>query len=125
MQKQQEITLNIAPVAKPRMTRRDKWKNPPRPVVTKYRAFKDEIALKKNGFYLPDSFSVLFMVPMPKSWSKKKKALFMGQPHKQVPDLDNMIKGLGDAFKVDDSGIYHIHAKKIWWDEGKITIREL
>ena len=124
MQKPQEITLNIAPVAKPRMTRRDK-RPPVRPVVAKYWAFKDEITLKKNGFYLPDAFSVVFFVPMPKSWSKKKKALFMGQPHKQTPDLDNLIKGLGDAFKVDDSGIYHIHAKKIWWDEGKITIKEI
>jgi Holliday junction resolvase RusA-like endonuclease len=120
----QNITLDIVPTAKPRMTRRDK-RPPVRPVVAKYWAFKDEIALKKNGFYLPDSFSVVFYMPMPRTWSKKKRELFFGQPHKQVPDLDNLIKGLGDAFKVDDSGIHHIEATKIWWDEGKITIKEI
>lgn len=132
MQKQ-EITLEITPTAKPRMTRRDRWKNPPksykgiwpRPIVSTYRAFKDKIALKKNGFYLPDSFKVVFFMPMPPSWSKRKKDIFYGQPHKQTPDLDNLIKGLGDAFKVDDSGIYHIEATKIWWDKGQITIKEI
>lgn len=121
----QEITLDITPVAKPRMTRRDVWLNPPRPVVSSYRAFKDEIARKKNGFYLPDAFSVTFFVPMPKSWSTRKKEMFYGQPHKQTPDLDNMIKALCDAFKIDDSEVYHIDAKKFWWDKGQITIKEI
>jgi Holliday junction resolvase RusA-like endonuclease len=128
-----QIELDITPVAKPRMTRRDQWKNPPkgykgiwpRPVVSSYRAFKTEIALKKNGFYLPDSYRIVFFMPMPKSWSEKKRNLFEGQPHKQVPDLDNLIKAVNDAFKVDDSEIYQIEAVKVWWTEGKMTIKEI
>ena len=33
--------FNVNPVAKPRMTQRDKWKK--RPVVDKYYAYKDEM----------------------------------------------------------------------------------
>lgn len=34
-----EIILDIEPVAKPRMTKKDKWAK--RPCVMKYRAYKD------------------------------------------------------------------------------------
>ena len=37
------ITLNIVPVAKPRMTQSDKWKK--RPVVQKYWKYKDDLKL--------------------------------------------------------------------------------
>ena len=39
------ISINIQPVAKPRMTRSDRWKK--RPVVLKYWQFKD--ALKEKA----------------------------------------------------------------------------
>ena len=37
------ITLNILPVAKPRMTQRDKWQK--RPVVEKYWRYKEDLKL--------------------------------------------------------------------------------
>lgn len=120
-----QIELDITPIAKPRMTRRDKWLNPSRPIVAAYWAFKNEIALKRRGFILPDAFRVLFYIPMPKTWSNRKKAEFSGTAHKQTPDLDNMIKALCDAFKVDDSEIYNIHAIKLWGETGKIKIEEI
>jgi len=116
------IELDIVPIAKPRMTRRDKWLNPPRPAVAQYHAFKTEIALKRNGFYLGETFLVIFKFPMPKSWSKKKQDIYREKAHKQVPDLDNCIKALCDAFRVDDSMIWHINARKIWSDAGGIFI---
>lgn len=62
---------NVVPMDKPRMTRADKWKQ--RPEVMRYRAFCDHVSLL--GMELPESYSyVTFVIPMPKSWSKKKRA---------------------------------------------------
>lgn len=69
---------NILPMGKPRMTRADKWKK--RPEVMRYRAFCDHVRLL--GIYMPESNShVTFVLPMPNSWSKKKRAEMNGQPH--------------------------------------------
>ena len=69
-----------------------------------------------------DGAAVLFMLPMPKSWSKAKRKQMMGQPHKQKPDLDNLMKALGDALYGDDSGIASIELAKCWADSGCIQI---
>jgi Holliday junction resolvase RusA-like endonuclease len=116
------IRLNIAPIAKPRMTRSDKWrkknhKNPKyeiRACVETYYAFKDKIKKESKGFNLGDSYSILFCVPYPKSYSKKKKRELFLKPHKQRPDLDNFLKAINDSFCKEDSHIYKIKAKKIW-----------
>ena len=70
-----------------------------------------------------DNLTVIFLVPMPKSWSKKKKALMVGKPMQQRPDLDNYLKGLFDATHEEDSSIWKVTASKIWTDcTGKIII---
>ena len=71
----------ITPVAKPRMTQQDKWTDPPpryrgkewpRPSVRKYRQFENLVIA--NKVELPqDGAHVIFRLPMPSSWSKKKK----------------------------------------------------
>ena len=115
------IHLPITPVAKPRMTQRDKWKK--RPVVLKYRAFCDEVRyrLKPEAFPCAGAH-VVFIVPMPMSWSKKKKAQMIMQPHMQRPDVDNFLKALLDALYDDDSHIYDVRASKYWGESGAITI---
>jgi len=41
-------------------------------------------------------------LPMPKSWSKKKKSAMAGRPHRQKPDRDNIDKAApGDSLSVD------------------------
>ena len=64
--------VHIKPVGKPRMTRRDVWAK--RPVVLRYRAFKD--VLKANYSHLSNvnALYMEFHLKMPKSWSKKKRA---------------------------------------------------
>ncbi len=112
-------TWDITPVPKPRMTRRDKFRQ--RDCVMRYWAFRDEVRLLK--VVLPVSNAhVIFHMPMPVSWSKKKKREHLGQPHTQRPDLDNLIKGLGDACYQEDSIIWDLRASKIWWDTGQIVI---
>ena len=117
------IALPVVPVAKPRMTRQDKWKQ--RKCVMKYRAYKDELRLRLKPYGDIDlNFSgVRFVIPMPPSWSMKKRAEMIGQPHTQKPDVDNLLKGLMDALLEDDSGVHTISVQKVWGEEGGITIR--
>lgn len=110
----------ITPVAKPRMTRRDKWAQ--RPSVLKYRAFADECRLRIQQPL--DGCSITFYMPMPQSWSQKKKREMVGQPHRQRPDLDNLAKALMDALYEDDSCISEITLKKVWASKAAIEIKD-
>lgn len=109
---------DITPLAKPRMTQRDKWKK--RPCVLHYYAFKDECRLKRVE--IPQPCKIIFCVPMPESWSNKKRIKMNGKPHLQRPDLDNYLKALFDAVYVDDSHIWNVWAVKIWQEKGGIAI---
>ncbi len=111
---------HIIPVPKPRMTQRDKWKN--RPCVLRYFKFKDEI--KAHKVTLPKcNYHVFFILPMPKSWSEKKKFDMYGKPHQQKPDKDNLEKALLDAIFKDDSQIWDGRVTKLWGIEGCIIIK--
>jgi Holliday junction resolvase RusA-like endonuclease len=113
---------NITPVSKPRMTRSDKWKK--RACVEKYRSFKDEVRLKQVT--LPESgYHVIFVLPMPKSWSKKKKKEMYYQPHQQRPDKDNLEKALLDALFQEDSHIWDGRTTKMWGKFGGIIIEDI
>ena len=113
-------------MAKPRMTRRDKWP-PPRPCVKKYWKFKDELvaSAEKEKFILGDKVYMEFHLVMPKSWSKKKRLDMVGECHMSKPDLDNMIKSVGDCLKKDDQTIHEIIAKKFWSEESILVLRNL
>ena len=104
--------FNVEPMGKPRMTQRDKWKK--RDCVNRYYSFKDFLNLNKGSFELANKFSILFCVPFPKSYSKKKcKALFL-KPHQEKPDLDNMLKAIKDCLKDEDKEVFQVKAKKVW-----------
>lgn len=111
----------IVPMGKPRMTRADKWKK--RPEVMRYRAFCDEVRLR--GVVLPESGAhVTFVLPMPVSWSKKKRQQQNGQPHQAKPDCDNMLKALMDALYADDAHVWDCRITKVWGEVGQIIIQE-
>ena len=115
------MRYKITPVPKPRQTRSDKWKQ--RPCVMRYRAFSDEINAMDAKLYNGDS--IAFTMPMPKSWSKKKKAEMNQQPHQQVPDLDNLLKALMDAIHKQDCALWHLSCcMKVWGYEGAIEIEQ-
>lgn len=89
----------------------------------RYRAFAEEVKLKKLDVVNDDG--ITFGLPMPKSWSKKKKEAMKGMPHEQVPDLDNLLKALLDAVYADDSHISSLGClHKCWADKGYIEITE-
>ena len=114
------MKYDIIPVPKPRMTRSDKWKQ--RACVMRYWAFKDKVL--EAGIKLGDTVDVMFYVPMPKSWPKKKKLEMNGKPHQQKPDIDNYLKALLDAVLKDDSHVYRTVAEKQWAESGGMEIKE-
>ena len=112
----------ITPVPKPRMTRRDKWLKPPRPCVARYWEFCDLV--KANKIKLPESGSrISFFIPMPKSWSSRKKEDYYGEPHQSRPDLSNLLKALEDCLYKEDSHIWsYASIEKLWGYEGAIWV---
>ena len=115
------MIIPITPQPKPRMTRADSWKR--RPAVLRYWRYKDE--LKKYDIQLGKVLSVTFVLPIPKSWSNKKREDYLGQAHQNRPDLDNLVKALQDSLLDEDSHIYGYEGVyKIWGLEGAILIDE-
>lgn len=120
------ITFSIkgTPVAKgrPRFSMRGKY--PIAYTPTKTRNAEDDIklfaaqAFRGHPLSGPLSIKVRFFMPMPDSWSNKKKAELGGEPHVSRPDLDNLVKTVADAINGiaygDDSQIYKIEAEKFY-----------
>ena len=100
------------------MTQRDKWAK--RDCVARYWAFKDEVRLR--GVTVNNGDTIIFHIPMPKSWSKKKRQEHDGQYHQAKPDLDNLQKALLDAIYDDDAHIAHTTVIKLWSNEPGISI---
>lgn len=111
--------IALSPVSKPRMTRRDAWAQ--RPAVVRYHVFCDSFR-RLFPYPLPEILVIRFFIPMPKSWSTKKREQMLGAPHQQKPDVDNLCKAVMDALSDEDSFVYVLHAEKIWSSEGGIEI---
>lgn len=127
-----KIEIPLSPVTKPRMTQRDRWYTNPdhidpkkrqRPAVARYNQYKKDLASLVKG-ELDPCFDIDFLVPMPKSWSAKKKAEMDGKPMQDKPDIDNFLKAFMDAMCSDDSYVYDAHPRKYWAYEGKIILEE-
>lgn len=120
------MRIPIEPMGKPRMTQRDRWKK--RPVVLRYHAYCDLLRAEWNNLTssadVPERLVLRFNIPMPMSWSLKKRTAHFGQPHQQRPDIDNLAKAFMDALCEDDSYVYSLKAEKYWSDEGSIEILE-
>ena len=123
--------FDTIPQGKPRMTRQDKWRTNPnhidprkrqRKCVTQYWAYKDLILLqsKSMNFVMTDFLDAVYLLPMPNSWSKKKKERENGMPCRVKPDTDNITKGLKDIFNINDSHVWWEKAEKRWAYKGSI-----
>jgi Holliday junction resolvase RusA-like endonuclease len=120
------VRIPINPVPKPRLTQRDRWKQ--RPVVLRYHAYCDLLRFEWKNLTsskeVPEKLALKFNLPMPISWSKRKRDLMRGKPHQQRPDIDNLAKAVMDALCEDDSYVYALKAEKYWSDEGSIDFLE-
>ena len=111
----------ILPVPAPRQTKRDQWQDPPRPPVARYRAFRDECRFR--GVIVPADFHhALFLLPMPGSWSRKKRLELLGMPHQAKPDRDNLEKALLDSVFGEDAGVWDGRTTKLWANSGVLIV---
>jgi Holliday junction resolvase RusA-like endonuclease len=134
-----KIWLPIAPNTKPRMTSGDRYNS--RPCVEQYRSYCDRIRLlwldTVGQVEPPNPCKLIFFIPMPPSWSKKKQEQMLGTPHQQAPDFDNLTKAFFDAlyprnegFRIfsdrkDDSHIYGAKPEKYWSSHGGILVEAI
>ena len=101
------------------MTYRDKH----RPVHKRY--FQYCNAIRALNVQIPYKHAhITFIMPMPKSWSKGKKASLEGQYHQQTPDIDNLYKALLDAVFKDDSHVCNVELTKLWGYRGAIVVEK-
>jgi len=64
----------------------------------------------------PVGTSITFVIPVPPSWSKKKKKLYHGRFHQSKPDIDNLQKAFLDSLMMEDKQIAHLEVQKRWVD---------
>lgn len=125
--------LDVIPMGAVRMTVSDKWKTNPnhadprkrqRKAVQDYFAFKNKLQWECNilKFELGSQIEIVFFIPMPDSWSEKKKEKMNGTPHKQRPDCDNVIKAVQDTLLKEDGNVWSVNAKKYWAYNGSILV---
>lgn len=111
------------------MSARDRWtdvdKGKGRPAVLRYFRYRTVLKEAYGDSDLPPELRLKFIIPMPPSWSRKKRLLQDGMPHQQRPDTDNLIKAVQDALAKEDGYIYHVEAMKHWGVEGSVTIEPL
>lgn len=87
--------------------------------LEKYNQYKVDLGAlaKSKGFVMsPVGASITFFVPVPPSWSKKKKKLYHGTFHQSKPDLDNLLKAFMDSLMAEDKQIAHLELSKRWVD---------
>ena len=74
----------------------------------------------------PVVMRMIFCIPMPKSWSDKKKTAKHLKPHTQKPDGDNLAKLVCDALNgvlyVDDAQVCSVMVHKVWTVDGQTAI---
>ena len=114
--------FDVVPMGAVRMNRADRWRK--RPVVLQYFQFKDRLReqAKELKFELGKTFNAVYFLPMPDSWSNKKKEKMNGSIHESKPDTDNITKGIKDALRENDSDIWWEKAEKRWAFKGSILI---
>ena len=118
-----KMVIDIEPMTYRRMTYRGKWQEKNK----KYHEYMKEVQdhADEVGFVLASSVEINFIIPVRKSWSKKKQKEMLGLPQQVAPDLDNLVKAVIDALcykRCNDSFVHTIKARKRWGKKGRITV---
>lgn len=100
--------------------------------IERYNQYKIDLSAeaKAHGFIVPpQGLSIKFMIPVPKSWSKKKKKQYHMTLHQSTPDLDNYLKAFLDSLCTEDKYIAHYGELAKYWvdfDSGwiELTVQE-
>lgn len=109
----------ILAVPAPRQVRSDAWR--PTDRVQRYHAFRDEVRIRH--VQIPQPFHhVIFVLPIPPSWSQKRKLMMEGMPHQQTPDRDNLEKALLDSVFGQDCAVWDGRTTKVWGAQAMIIV---
>jgi Holliday junction resolvase RusA-like endonuclease len=115
-----KLFIPIIPMGAVRTTQKQKFVDER---AQRYLSYKQQIAmLVKQHIHKSSEHPILvdvtFYMPIPDSWSGKKKERYNGQIHKSKPDIDNLIKGLFDSLNKiawkDDNLVYEVHSRKVY-----------
>lgn len=115
-----KLFIPIVPMGAVRTTQKQKFVDER---AKRYLSYKRDIALlTKQHIKTPSEHPIMaditFYMPMPTSWSGKKKERFNGAVHRSKPDIDNMVKGCFDSLNKiawqDDNQVYEVHARKLY-----------
>jgi Holliday junction resolvase RusA-like endonuclease len=90
--------------------------------LVKYNDYKKQLlqVFKQANFEMPESRGdITFFLPVSKSWSAKKKRDHHGQPHRNKPDADNLLKAMKDATMHQDSIVWNVEITKLWTNSEK------
>lgn len=88
-------------------------------IIKRYFDYKRSLKAEADrvGFVIPEeNVWFRFFIPMPQSWSKKKRNQMCFQQHKTRPDIDNLSKGVFDSLLVQDMALSDYRASKFWID---------
>jgi Holliday junction resolvase RusA-like endonuclease len=112
----------IAPQGAVRLSGRDAFR--PTTAAKKYFAWKDRFSEMVYGAVVTDRRFLLvelearvwwkFLVAMPPSWSKKKRALHDLTPCCAKPDWDNCAKAVYDAIFIEDKAVHDVRCTTLW-----------
>lgn len=121
--------LNIEPMGAVRMTNRGKFV---KGNAQRYLSYKKQIAWQLSAQHKGQPITtacrvnIIFCMPIPASYSKKKKAELPGRPHDKKPDIDNLIKGAFDAANgiiwADDNRVIEVKALKVYAEQPGIIL---
>lgn len=128
---EKKVVLNISPQTHIRTNTGDRIffripRNKLRPAglkrllrIERYNNYKIELlaeAKRKHFTLSPSGMNITFYIPVPKSWSQKKKTANHGMLHQSTPDIDNFCKALFDSLVSEDKFIANLSLTKRWVD---------
>lgn len=128
MKKELEISVDITPVPqkRPRVTRFGAYD----PQKVDKEAFGGLVQLpaEHEPFKTAVHVELILYVPLPKSYSKKKKAELLGTYHTSRGDVDNFFKLYTDKLTdlgvwIDDNIVASTTIKKFWAETGSVYIK--
>jgi Holliday junction resolvase RusA-like endonuclease len=85
--------------------------------LEKYNQYKINLLAeaKRLRFNLPEQGAhIIFYIPVPKSWTKRKKEEKHFTLHDSTPDVDNCLKACLDSLFAEDKHIADIRVTKKW-----------
>lgn len=125
-----KLTIPIEPKGAVRMTQRGKYKSVS---AQRYLAYKNFIQWKvkqqlkgANPLTKALSVNIVFIMPIPVSYTKLQKTTLVNTYHVKKPDIDNLVKGCFDALNKlvwkDDNQVARVTATKIYGSKPQIEI---